>query len=193
MTVAREVKQAVGAHIGETLVALGIDLRTQVLQGTVLVFEVDAPDVGATLPARHVAGKVEPVAVRADKGVTIVAQGVGRNLKLLRSVPFGLAARAGVDFHIGGPVLAHGASKIHRRAVGRERGSTLVMLGIQAAFHHLGACPGALLVLLREVDVTLFGTRNLAAQLTRRFLIGRCEVEVLHVLVQIHGAVVGTA
>ena len=31
MSVAGEIQQAIGAHVGETFVALGVDLRTQIL------------------------------------------------------------------------------------------------------------------------------------------------------------------
>ena len=193
MAVAGEVQQAVGAHVGETLITLGIDLRPHILQGTVLVLEVNAPNIGAALSARHVAGEIEPLPVRADSRVAVVAQGVGGDFKLLRCTPLGLTAATGVNLDHRWPVLPHGTCQIHGRAVGGESGGSLVVLGIQSAVHHLGSRPLSFLVLFREVNVAFLSASNLAMQLTRRFLVGRSKIDVLLVLIQIHRAIVGAS
>ena len=166
MSVTGEIQQAVGTHIGETLVALGIDLWAHILEGTVLVLEVDAPDVGAALASGHIAGEVEPLAIGADGGVGIVAERVGGNLKLLRRAPLGLAAGTGIDLDCCGPVLPHCTRQVHHRAVRRECCSALVMLGVQATVHDFGTGPNSLLVLLGEIDITFLGAGDLAAQFT---------------------------
>ncbi len=193
MAVGGKVEDAVGAHVGEALVAGGVDLVAQVLEGAALVLDVDAPQVEAALAARHVAGEVEPHAVGTHAGVAVARQGVGRDFEGCGGAPLGLAALRGVDAHAcGGVGLANGLGQVHGRAVGGERGDALVKLGVELALGRLGTLPLALVVFLGEENVAVLGAGDLALDRAGGFLVARGEVELVGVHIEKHGAVVGT-
>ena len=191
MAVRREIHHRVGAHIGEHLVARGIDPFAEILERTGTLAQVDAPDVFAARAAGHVAGEVEPVTVGRHGRMAVARERVGRDLELHGRAPLGIAALRGVDFYARVRVgFATGAGEIHRRAVGRERYNPFLGFGVEFAFDRFGTFPFAAFVFRGHPYIALFHAVDFAALGAVDLLVGRGEIEAVERCVEIHRRVV---
>ena len=87
VAVAREVEGGVGAKVGKRFVALGIDLRTEVLEASSTFLKVDAPYVEAAVSPRHVGCEVEVAAIGRYCGMPYGGHRVVEYLEFLRRAP----------------------------------------------------------------------------------------------------------
>ena len=194
MAVAGEVEKRVGAHIGELLVTPGVDVGSEVFERPFGVGYVDAPEVLATVSARHVGGEDEPFAVGRYCRMSNGRERVGGDFILHRLAPRLLGALRSVYFHSG--VGHRGAARhgeVHGGGVGREAAYSLLHLGVQFALGRFGALPFAALVLLGVEDVGFLGAGDFALGGAGGLFGGGGEVEHVGVLVEEHRGIVGAA
>ena len=174
MPVGRKIKSAVGTDIRKIVIAGRIDVRAEIHQRPLPLFQRDAPYILTAISARHIAYEIKIFAVGRHSRMAVSGYRIGCYLKFHRRTPRGVGTRRCENLHrCVGIFLTARFRQVHGLPIRRERHDPLVELCVEIALNRLRTLPLPVLIFLGEKYVGIFHASYLAFFVAHGFFSSR--------------------